>query len=73
MDKQLPSWDEWIANNTGSMGKSNVGGYTTETRDMMKRTPKMKPPKYGGMKSGLGQDLAGFHTALRDAYKRENK
>lgn len=73
MEKQLPSWDEWIANNTRSLGGTQPVGYTIETRDMMKRAPKVKPPKYGGIKSSLGQDLARGHAAMREAYKRENK
>lgn len=40
--------------------------------DMMKRTPKMETPTFGGPNSGLGQVLARGRAAMRDAYKREN-
>lgn len=72
MDKQLPSWDEWIAKNTGSMGQSDVGGYSVETRDMMKRAPKMEPIRMAP-NSPLAQDLAMGHKAMREAWARENR
>ena len=70
MDKKLPSWDEWIEKNTGSMGRSGVGGYNIETRDMMKRTPKIEPIRMAP-NSPLAQDLAMGRRALKDAWMRE--